>query len=150
MSLRSFWLACSATAFITVSLGALATSDGVQSYKGWRSEAAQKARTAPVGQVYKEGDEIPNAAPVLAVATGPRSGEQIYNASCMGCHATGAAGAPKRGDKAAWAARVKKGDAALMNSLNNGLNAMPAKGMCMDCSADELKGVLTFMLETSK
>lgn len=148
MSLRSFWLACSAAALVSVS--AFATSDGVNSYKGWRSEAAQKARTAPVGQVYIEGDEIPNAAPVLAVVSGPRSGDQIYNASCMGCHATGAAGAPIRGDKAAWAARIKKGDAALLNSLNSGFNAMPAKGMCMDCSEAELKMVLGFMLETVK
>ncbi len=129
---------------------ASASSDGVKGYKGWRSTESITARTAPVGKVYVEGDEIPNAAPVVAVAAGPRTGDAIYKTSCSACHATGAAGAPKFGDKAAWAPRLKKGDAALMTSLKNGINAMPPKGMCMDCSDDELKAVLTHMLSASK
>lgn len=148
MSLRQFGTAALA-ALVVVGV-ATANSDGVKGYKGWRSADAVNARTAPVGKVYVEGDEIPNAAPVVTVAAGPRTGDAIYKTSCSACHATGAAGAPKFGDKAAWAPRVKKGEAALMTSLTKGINAMPPKGMCMDCSDAELKAVLTHMLASVK
>ena len=140
------------TTVALLTLGAAhATKEGVDGYKGWRSADAVKERTAPVGKVYLEGDEIPNAAPAVAsVSSGPRTGEQIYNTACMACHGTGAAGAPKLGDKAAWAPRIKQGPEVLWNHLLNGLNAMPAKGMCMDCSDDELKAVLAHMTDAAK
>ena len=58
----------------------------------------------------------------------PKSGEQVFNVQCSSCHASGALGAPKFGDKAAWSARVAKGFAALWNSALHGKNAMPAQG----------------------
>ncbi|HQV41576.1 MAG: cytochrome c5 family protein [Moraxellaceae bacterium] len=84
------------------------------------------------------------AASAYAVA-GPAEIEAKYNKSCAACHNTGAAGAPKKGDKAAWAPRVKKGDAALFASVKNGLNAMPAKGLCMDCSDADFKSLIQYM-----
>lgn len=68
-----------------------------------------------------------------------------YNKSCAACHNTGAAGAPKKGDKAAWAPRLKKGDAVLLKSVKNGLRAMPAKGMCMDCTDADFKALTKYM-----
>jgi cytochrome c5 len=64
-------------------------------------------------------------------ATAPRemkTGEGVYKAVCSSCHATGAAGAPKFGDTAAWAPRISKGYDALMTSVLKGKNAMPARG----------------------
>jgi len=64
-------------------------------------------------------------------ASGPhevQTGEQVYKAVCAACHATGAAGAPKFGDTAAWAPRIAKGYDALMTSVLKGKNAMPARG----------------------
>ena len=58
----------------------------------------------------------------------PKSGEQVFNVQCSSCHANGALGSPKFGDKAAWGARVAKGFAALWNSALHGKNAMPAQG----------------------
>jgi cytochrome c5 len=58
----------------------------------------------------------------------PKSGEQVFNAQCGACHANGALGAPKVGDKAAWGPRVAKGFAVLWNSALHGKNAMPAQG----------------------
>ena len=55
-------------------------------------------------------------------------GKEVYESTCAACHATGAAGAPKFGDKAAWAPRIKTGVAALHNSALKGKNIMPAKG----------------------
>ena len=82
----------------------------------------------PVGQVYVAGESEPEPAAVTAdagAAAEPKSGEEIYNGSCMACHATGAAGAPKVGDTAAWAPRIAQGSDKLLANAINGLNAMP-------------------------
>ncbi|MDP2226922.1 MAG: c-type cytochrome [Moraxellaceae bacterium] len=71
--------------------------------------------------------------------------EDKYNKACAACHNSGAAGAPKKGDKAAWAPRLKKGEAALLASVKKGLNAMPAKGLCMDCSDAEFIALTKYM-----
>lgn len=68
-----------------------------------------------------------------------------YNKTCAACHATGAAGAPKTGDKAAWAPRLKKGEATLLGHVKNGFNAMPPKGLCMDCSDADYKALIKHM-----
>ncbi len=71
--------------------------------------------------------------------------EEKYNKSCTTCHAAGIAGAPKTGDVEAWKPRMDKGMDALVASVNNGLNAMPPKGMCMDCSDDDYKALIEYM-----
>ena len=73
-------------------------------------------------------------------------GQKIYQTSCQACHATGAAGAPKLGDKDAWAQRIAKGNDALFLSIKNGLKAMPPKGACMSCSEDELRAAMEYMV----
>jgi len=57
-----------------------------------------------------------------------KSGEEVFKAQCAACHATGAAGAPKFGDTAAWGARVKTGFEALYTSAIKGKGAMGAQG----------------------
>jgi cytochrome c5 len=57
-----------------------------------------------------------------------KSGEEVYKTVCTGCHAAGAAGAPKFGDAAAWGARIKTGFDALLHSALKGKGAMPAQG----------------------
>lgn len=57
-----------------------------------------------------------------------RTGEQVYNAVCTACHGIGAAGAPKTGDEAAWAPRIKTGYDAMLKSALEGKNAMPRQG----------------------
>jgi len=112
------------------------------------SERAVEDRIKPVGSVCVEGEECGTAA--AAVASGPRSGEAVYNAACMACHATGAAGAPKTGDVAAWAPRIAQGEATLVKHAIDGIRAMPPRGMCMDCSDDEIKASVKYMIENSK
>ena len=56
-----------------------------------------------------------------------KSGEEVYKAQCLACHAAGAAGAPKFGDVAAWAPRIKTGFEALWNSSLKGKGAMGAQ-----------------------
>ncbi len=77
-------------------------------------------------------------------------GEQIYQQSCQACHATGAAMAPKLGDKAAWAPRIALGMDAMVASAINGKGVMPPKGTCMSCSDDDLKAAVEYMVSKSK
>lgn len=121
------------------------------------------ANIKPVGQVNVASEAAPapasatataGAAPAAAgstqAAAEPRTGEQVFNGHCMACHATGAAGAPKMGDKAAWAPRIAKGIDALLASATAGLNAMPPKGLCMDCSDAELRAAIEYMVDRSQ
>lgn len=57
-----------------------------------------------------------------------KTGEQVFMAQCTACHTSGAAGAPKIGDVAAWAPRLKNGYDSLLNSALKGKNAMGAQG----------------------
>lgn len=68
-----------------------------------------------------------------------------YNMFCIACHGTGAAGAPKTGDKAAWEPRMAAGVDAMVASSKKGKNAMPPMGLCNDCTDAELKEIIEFM-----
>lgn len=118
------------------------------------SDEAVAARIKPVAQLNTGAPIVPEAAapvaaPVVA-AGGARSGQDVYQSACFACHGTGAAGAPKLGDAAAWGPRASKGIDALMNSAINGLNAMPPRGTCGNCSDSELKAAVEYMVENSK
>ncbi|KEF30203.1 Cytochrome c5 [Marinobacter nitratireducens] len=109
------------------------------------------ARIAPVGNVCIEGDECgAAAAPTQAANAGPRSGSEVYDAVCMACHTTGAAGAPMKGDASAWAPRIDKGLETLFSHALNGFNAMPAKGGCADCPDEEIKAAVEYMVSESQ
>jgi cytochrome c5 len=110
-------------------------------------------RIKPEGSLCMAGEACADAS-VAASAGGasgePRSGETVYTTKCSSCHATGAAGAPKLGDAAAWTDRIGKGDDVLYANAINGYNAMPAKGLCFDCSDDEIKAAVDHMVSLSK
>ncbi|MCB2386033.1 MULTISPECIES: c-type cytochrome [Thalassolituus] len=98
-------------------------------------------RIKPVGTVCV-GAECGGAAVAPAE---PRSGEEVFGAACTACHSMGVLGAPKKGDKAAWDERLAKGmDKTLQNALH-GLNAMPPKGNCANCSDDEILAAIKYM-----
>lgn len=94
----------------------------------------------------------PSAAAPAVPAAGDSAakGKSIYDASCAACHATGVAGAPKFGDKAAWAPRIKAGTSALYNSALKGKNAMPPKGGNTALSDDDVKAAVDYMVAQSK
>lgn len=103
-------------------------------------------RTKPVGEVSVAG--APAGGAVAAPAM--MSGKDRYAASCGFCHDTGAANAPKLGNKAAWAPRIAKGEATLLDHALHGIGAMPAKGMCPSCSDEEIKGAVEYMMSQVK
>lgn len=115
---------------------------------------ATAARIAPVGML-NTGAAIAAPAPVAAAVSTPstaaaRSGDDVYNSSCVACHGTGAAGAPKLGDIAAWAPRIATGIDALLGSATNGKGAMPPKGTCASCSSGDLKAAVEYMAAKSQ
>jgi cytochrome c5 len=139
---RTFIMVLAALVVFTISVFVLAQimGGGTQT-KGF--EAAEVAeRTKPVGEVKTA------AADTATTAEAPvqKSGEEIYNTACMACHSTGAAGAPKFGDSAAWAPRLAKGKEAILNSALNGLNAMPPRGGNASLSDEDIKAAVDHML----
>jgi len=101
------------------------------------------ARTKPIGEVNVAGAPIGGAVAAPAMM----SGKDRYAASCGFCHDTGAAGAPKLGNKAAWAPRLAKGENVLIKNAISGIGAMPPKGMCPTCSDAEIKAAVEYMIK---
>jgi cytochrome c5 len=87
---------------------------------------------------------------MAASGTAMADGAETYKTACAACHATGAAGSPKIGDKAAWAPRIATGKDALYASAINGKNAMPPKGGRMDLSDDVVKAAVDYMVAQAK
>jgi cytochrome c5 len=82
------------------------------------------------------------------------SGEQVYNTVCFACHATGAAGAPKLGDKADWGPRIAQGEDTLVKHAIDGFQGqkgvMPPKGGRVDISDDAVKAAVEFMMSNAQ
>jgi len=74
----------------------------------------------------------------------PRLAER-YERSCMVCHAVRGSGAPLTGFAPHWNTRLARGMDQLLKHASEGLNAMPARGQCNDCSLDDLRALTQFM-----
>lgn len=117
---------------------------GVRRDDTGETEAMVLARIKPVGEV------------MLAAAPGSRAsmgGEQVFQSVCKTCHETGIAGAPKVGDKAAWAAPIKKGYETLVQHALNGFQepgkVMPPRGGNPDLSDVEVQRAVVYMANRS-
>jgi len=117
---------------------------GVRREDTGATDAQVLSRIKPVGEV------------TLAGATGARasmSGEQVFQAVCKTCHEPGIAGAPKVGDKAAWAGPIKKGYETLVQHALNGFQeagkVMPPRGGNPDLSDIEVESALVYMANRS-
>jgi cytochrome c5 len=77
-------------------------------------------------------------------------GKAVYESTCVVCHGSGAAGAPKFGDKAAWAPRIAQGKTALLAAAINGKNAMPPKGGNSNLTADEVLAAVDYMMAAAR
>ena len=78
-------------------------------------------------------------------ATPPRSGKEIVDAKCVGCHGTGVGGAPKIGDRNAWTPRVSKGLDTVVASAIHGHGAMPPRGGMADLTDVEIRSAVLYM-----
>jgi cytochrome c5 len=78
-------------------------------------------------------------------------GQLTYQRYCFSCHASGAAGAPRVGHVEAWALRLEKGEDVLIQSTIAGMPpGMPPRGLCMQCSDEELAATVRFMISLSQ
>ena len=120
---------------------------------GASSGAAERVKA--VGQMNLASQTAASSATtqVAATATAIIDGKKIYNGMCVACHGAGVAGAPRVGDKGAWAERIDKGATTLYANAINGVQGssgvMPAKGGNPALSDDEIKAAVDYMVAQS-
>ena len=111
--------------------------------KGSNSGASDdvESRIAPVAKIEMQAGGSDG---------GVKDGKTVYNTVCAGCHGAGVLGAPKFGDKAAWAPRIAQGMPTLVNHAINGIRSMPPRGGAASLSDDEVKAGVQYMVDGSK
>jgi cytochrome c5 len=133
------------------------------------SPEAVKKRLAPVANLYIDPNAPAAAAPAATPAAAPAavaaatippraakgeapggSGKGTYDSICSACHGSGVAGAPKFGDKAAWAPRIKAGKDSLYTTALKGKGAMPPKGGNPSLSDADVKAAVDYMAAAAK
>ncbi|HQQ71272.1 MAG TPA: c-type cytochrome, partial [Alicycliphilus sp.] len=115
---------------------------------GGAETAAPVAATAPAAPA-------PTAQPAPAAAAAPAGGadqavgKKLYESTCVACHGSGVAGAPKFGDKAAWSPRLAAGFDEVLKIATNGKGAMPPKGGSSASDAD-FKAAVEYLVNSAK
>jgi cytochrome c5 len=135
-----------AIAMIFIGFKALNSTSGDSSNSETMVENSVLERIKPVGEVRI--DTSTQVASAEIVETAVRSGEEIYNSKCAGCHTSGVMGSPKFASLEDWAPRVGHGLEKLTLSAIAGKGGMPAKGTCMDCTDNDIKITVQYMLDS--
>lgn len=135
-----------AIAMIFIGFKALKSTSGDSSNSETMVENSVLERIKPVGEVRI--DTSIKVASAEIVETAVRSGEEIYNSKCAGCHTSGVMGSPKFASLEDWAPRVGLGLEKLTLSAIAGKGGMPAKGTCMDCTDNDIKITVQYMLDS--
>jgi len=120
-------------------------------------KAAVAERIAPVTKLAVAGQDNSKLAPKTEAAAAPAAdlgGEEVFNMACVACHGAGVAGAPKVGDKAAWAPRIAEGPDTLHEHAIKGFQGkagfMPPKGGRTDLSDKSIMNAVDFMVSKAK
>jgi cytochrome c5 len=121
------------------------------------NQAVVAERITPVAKVAVAGQDNSALAPVQAAAAEPAkelAGEEVFNMACMACHGAGVAGAPKYGDKGAWAPRIAKGMDTLhkhsLEGFQGNAGFMPPKGGRADLADKSIMNAVDYMVAGSK
>ena len=129
------------------------SDDDVKAAVDFMVKAAQGG-SAPAAAATPAAAAPAAVAAAPAVADAATKGKEIYDTACFACHATGAAGAPKFGDKEAWAPRIAQGADTLHNHAINGYTGkagmMPPKGGRPDLADDVIKAAVDYMVSQAK
>lgn len=116
--------------------------------------AAAPAAATPAAAAPAAAPAAPAAAPAPATpaasAASSEEGKKVYDASCMVCHGTGVAGAPKYGDKGAWAPRVAAGEDTLVKHAIDGIRAMPPRGGNANLSDAQVRAAVEHLMAAVK
>lgn len=111
--------------------------------------SAATAAAAPAAQPAAASQPAAAAPAAAPAAVQANAGEALVKQACFACHGTGAAGAPKIGDKAAWAPRLAQGIDGLTASAIKGKGAMPPRGLSTASDA-ELRAAVEYMVNSAK
>ncbi|MEI6317989.1 MAG: c-type cytochrome [Pseudomonadota bacterium] len=118
------------------------------------NSAGAKFKEPPVAAPAAPAAQVAAAATTAVAAAAPAAGavdgEAVYKQACSACHAVGAAGAPKSGDKAAWAPRIKKGEDALVASAIKGIGNMPPKGGNPSLTDAQIRAAVAYQIKTNR
>jgi cytochrome c5 len=153
---RAAWSKRVSQGLDTVTTAAIRGHDGMPARGGLANITDAEMRKAVLYMFNQGGGSAaaPTAA-ATAVAAAPAApaadaGKKLYDTSCAACHAAGVAGAPKFGDKAAWAPRIKTGEAAMVASVIKGKGAMPPKGAAGSATDAEIAAAVQYMVNAAK
>ena len=117
-------------------------------FNGKKYDEMMEARLSSPVAVCLEGKSCGQATAITLVAGGAsRSADEIYSIGCAACHNSGVAGSPVLGNQGQWENRQTKGYEMLVDNAWNGINGMPAKGLCADCTKEEIGMAVQYMLD---
>jgi cytochrome c5 len=116
-----------------------------QSGAKFKEPAAPKQPAKPAAAPQQQAQ-----APAAEKPAAAADGKAVYDKVCFACHAQGLAGAPKLGDKAMWAPRIKQGTDTLLQSVIKGKGAMPPKAGNPALTDAEIRAAIDFMVSQSK
>lgn len=127
--------------------GTVSESQGTAEMQAVQDSASSEARKAAVTE-----EAVQTAASGPDASESVIDGESVYKQACISCHMTGAAGAPKLGDASAWQPRIARGVDTLVLSAIAGVpgTAMVAKGACNNCSDDDIRAAVEYMVAQSR
>lgn len=132
-----------------VNIAAYFSLPGVANAGATGVQASQARQVANASASTTNPSQTAVAAATPAAAGTGRSGEAVYSSVCFACHATGAAGAPKVGDRNEWLPRIAQGEATLLQHALQGIKAMPPRGGCAACSDADIKAAVAYMTAKS-
>jgi cytochrome c5 len=150
---RAAWTKRASLGFDSATALAIKGHDGMPSRGGLANLTDAELKSAVQFMFTQStGTKAAAAVPAAATAAAPAKpdGARVYAAGCNACHAAGVAGAPKFGDKAAWAPRIKTGVDALVAAVTKGKGAMPPKGGQSAASDAELRAAVEYMVAAAK
>ena len=135
-----------ALAMIFIGYKSLSSFSDDASHSEMMADKGVLERIKPIGEVRIDSSTM--VASADSTETAERSGEEIYNGKCAGCHTSGIMGAPKYASLADWTSRIDLGLDKLTDSAIAGKGGMPARGTCMDCSDNDIKVTVQYMLDS--
>jgi len=117
---------------------------------GTQTALAEARETGEKVERVAQQIEEKTTAAVAQVKSSLVSGHMVYTKACLPCHKFGISGAPKVGDKKAWASRIVKGRELLVQNAIHGTGKMPPKGGNSTLTAEEVGAAVEYMLEQSR
>jgi cytochrome c5 len=142
-----------AVAFMANQSGAKFKEPEVKTAAAPAATAAATTESAPVAAAPAAAPAAAATAPAAPAKVSADAGKKLYDSACVACHGTGIAGAPKTGDKAAWAPRIQQGNAVMYEHAIKGFQGktgmMPPKGGS-SAPDDEVKAAVDYMAAAAK